>query len=391
MNSKWTPCTLGDVCSSISKTYKRNDKSVVLVNTSDILEGKILTTDEVPNENLRGQFKKTFKKGDILYSEIRPKNKRYALVDFESTDNFIASTKLMVLRPNEKVTPEFLYLLLTESKTIDYFQTQAESRSGTFPQITFSEVVAPLQIAIPTIKEQMKIAEVALGFDSKIDVNNKIIKTIGQILRVKHAKLTSRATETKKLDEIADVVDCLHSKKPVILDKGCNYIQLNAIGDDGLLFPDKVSKISPLDYKKWISRIEVSEGDCVITNVGRIGAVAKIPSGIKSAIGRNMTAIRLKKKFNIPTFLIQTLISDQMRREIDKRTDAGTIMGSLNVRSIPHLTFPWPSFDDIMRFEEQASQMRKLIEIKINENSSLKTLRDALLPKLLSGEIELKN
>ena len=111
--AEWKELTVGDLCDTISDTYHRNNDEVVLVNTSDVLEGRILNHQAVENKNLKGQFKKTFKKDDILYSEIRPANKRYAYVDFEETDRYIASTKLMVLRPKtELVNPRFFFVFL---------------------------------------------------------------------------------------------------------------------------------------------------------------------------------------------------------------------------------------------------------------------------------------
>ena len=64
--------SVGDVCSTVSETYKGKADRVTLINTSDVLEGQVLNHDRVPNVNLRGQFKKTFQQDDILYSEIRP-------------------------------------------------------------------------------------------------------------------------------------------------------------------------------------------------------------------------------------------------------------------------------------------------------------------------------
>ena len=64
-----------------------------LLNTSDVLEGKMSKSSKDSNKNLKGQFKKTFQQGDILYSEIRPANKRYAYVNFAPKD-YIASTKI---------------------------------------------------------------------------------------------------------------------------------------------------------------------------------------------------------------------------------------------------------------------------------------------------------
>ena len=106
--------------------------------------------------------------------------------------------------------------------------------------------------------------------------------------------LVPTAWQATNIGAIADVIDCLHSKKPDLVDDGHPFLQLNSIRDDGLLDTSKVGLISEADYAKWISRIEAREGDCVVTNVGRVGAVAQIPAGFRAAIGRNMTAIRAR-------------------------------------------------------------------------------------------------
>lgn len=163
---------IGEICESISSTLKKSLKDVVLINTSDVFDGKVTNHNYVPNKNLRGQFKKSFQKGDILYSEIRPKNRRFAFVDFDATD-YVASTKLMVLRANGQVIPEFLYHLLKSEKIINQLQILAETRSGTFPQITFSEL-ASIEVTIPPLKEQRLIASTISFLDDKIENNAKI-------------------------------------------------------------------------------------------------------------------------------------------------------------------------------------------------------------------------
>jgi len=172
--AEWNECTIGDLCNTISETYKGNDEYVVLINTSDVLEGKVLNHSMVENKKLKGQFKKTFRKNDILYSEIRPANKRFAYVDFEETSNYIASTKLMVLRHNDKVLPEFLFALLTSNYVIKNLQHLAETRSGTFPQITFSSELAPMKVNLPDKETQKKIVSVLSCIEQKMNINDEI-------------------------------------------------------------------------------------------------------------------------------------------------------------------------------------------------------------------------
>ena len=178
MNTTWRQCTIGDVCDTISNTYNSNAQQVVLINTSDVLEGKVLNHIYIPNENLKGQFKKTFEEGDILYSEIRPQNKRYAYIDFAPI-NYIASTKLMVIRNKNIVKSKYLYYFLQSDKIISELQMLAETRSGTFPQITFNEL-SKLSIKIPPLPEQDRIISILDSICKKIDINQQINDNLEQ-------------------------------------------------------------------------------------------------------------------------------------------------------------------------------------------------------------------
>ena len=172
---EWNAVTIGDLCDTISDTYRGNDEYVILVNTSDVLEGKVLNHEFVENKNLKGQFKKTFKKNDILYSEIRPANKRFAFIDFEDTATYIASTKLMVLRPRKEwVMPKFLFAILKSQYMLNELQHLAETRSGTFPQITFTSELAPMPVLLPDFETQSKIVSLLDSIEGRMQSNNEI-------------------------------------------------------------------------------------------------------------------------------------------------------------------------------------------------------------------------
>ena len=172
---------LGEFIDTISDTTPINKDKVILVNTSDVENGYVLNHNYVENKNLKGQFKKRFRRGDILYSEIRPKNKRFAYIDFDAED-YIASTKLMVLRNKGNIDNEFLFQLLKSDKIISYLQMLAESRSGTFPQITFNEL-SNVDVYIPEVRIQKKISGFLQKIDNKIELNNKINDNLFEVLK----------------------------------------------------------------------------------------------------------------------------------------------------------------------------------------------------------------
>ena len=178
--SNWKEYTLGDISRNISRRFDFNAyPNVVFINTGDVLNNKFLHCDISNVKDLPGQAKKAIKKGDILYSEIRPGNGRYLFVD-KDLDNYVVSTKFMVIEPNINVVlPEFLFLLLISNETTEYFKMIAESRSGTFPQITFDSV-SSLSLNIPDKETQQKILDIITPLDDKIELNTQINQTLEQ-------------------------------------------------------------------------------------------------------------------------------------------------------------------------------------------------------------------
>ena len=92
--------------------------------------------------------------------------------------------------------------------------------------------------------------------------------------------------------------------------------------------------------------------------------------------------------FPYPTFLLEALRSDAMRDEIDLKADTGTILDALNVRNIPGLRIPSPNKQALDRFEAAARPIRRLMELRLAESLTLASIRDALLPRLLAGGLE---
>ena len=151
--------TIGDIVSNILDYTPNLNSKVVLVNSSDVTKGVFEHHILSDNQNLKGHFKKRFKKFDILYSEIRPKNKHYAYVLFD-TDQYIASTRLMVLRNKpEKISSSLLYQYLISDEVREKFTTSTETRSGTFPQGCFEDL-ARIAISLNPIEKQKEVTSI---------------------------------------------------------------------------------------------------------------------------------------------------------------------------------------------------------------------------------------
>lgn len=181
----WEVEKLGNLIESASKQHDFKKDNLIFFNTSDILDGEFLHNNYSPVDKMPGQAKKQIKRDDILYSEIRPGNKRFALVRVDAED-YVVSTKLMVLRRiQNKLSSLRLYNFLTQEFFITNLQQSAEGRSGTFPQITFEEDI---------------IHKLFIIGDRRIE------KQWEEFLRVYYLQLYSRKDEIRLLDEMCSIL-----------------------------------------------------------------------------------------------------------------------------------------------------------------------------------------
>jgi len=263
--------------------------------------------------------------------------------------------------------------------------------TGTTIKHLTGQVLAKIEFEIPPENIQKRIGQVLVPIDEKIAKNQAINDNLAeQGQQILSYFMDKHPFQLTPLGDIALVIDCLHSKKPLSVGNSIHQlIQLENIRDDGFLDMSACKyMISNEDYENWTRKCEIIEGDCVITNVGRIGAISQAPKGTKAAMGRNMTCIRLKPNQGFLSYFITVFLSNHMRRQIQCNTDEGTIMGALNVKNIPKLLIPVFSSSLMIVLENMLHPIRKQIEYNNLQNQRLADLRDALLPRLMSGELD---
>lgn len=320
----------------------------------------------------------------------------------------------------------YLYYLLCSDP---YRHEVLASATGSTVRHTSPSRIGAFTFEAPPLTEQKATADALRALDDKINLNRRTNATLEALARALfkswfvdfdpvHDKADGRAPagmdavtatlfangfeksemgevprgwRTGTVGTIANVVDCLHSKKPERRGTGRPFLQLSNILGNGMLDLSEIFLVSEDDYALWTSKFEASPGDCVITNVGRVGAVAQVPTGFTGALGRNMTGVRCKPEAPYPTFLVEALLSEAMRDEVVRKTDTGTILDALNVRNIPRLRLALPTTSIMSKFEGVARPLRARMEVNHQESLTLASLRNALLPKLLSGELRVRD
>ena len=185
----WNLSNLGELAENKAKTYKFNGNDVVFINTGDVQEGKFLHKNYSNPTGLPGQAKKAIELNDILYSEIRPRNKRFAFVDFDSSE-YVVSTKFMVIKTKGEIYPHILYLILKQQASVDKIDFIAESRSGTFPQVTFDSI-SDFELLKAPMSIQKKFMDVLLPIMQKQKNNEQEIQSLTHLRDILLPKLMS--------------------------------------------------------------------------------------------------------------------------------------------------------------------------------------------------------
>ena len=357
---------ISEICKTISETYKGNDSQVILVNTSDVFNGDVLNHTAVENKSLKGQFKKTFKKNDILYSEIRPANKRFAFIDFDDTSNYIASTKLMVIRANEDIVlPRFLFYILTNEELLNHLQYLAETRSGTFPQITFSSELGPIEVEVPSLEEQKKIVNLLDSILKKIAINSSISKLLEEqsSILVKELIKTNECHSVRLLDF-----------SMVKYGKGLPKNKLKpsgypVFGGNGIIgYYDKYMYENP--------QILIS---CRGAASGKI--LESLP---RSFVTSNSLVIELSDNFYY-YFYRKYFMDNQLFQYA-----TGSAQPQITIDNLKNVYVPQPSKESLKQINDLLKTSAFVVLNNYFENEKLEELKNTIIPRLLSGEYGLE-
>ena len=391
--SNWKMCKIGDLCDTISDTYKGTDDMVVLINTSDIFDGYVLNHEPVPNKNLKGQFKKTFLQSDILYSEIRPANKRFAFIDFDNTERYIASTKLMVLRPRKDVVlPRFLFAILKSQEIIDELQHLAETRSGTFPQITFSSELAPMCVMLPDFTTQKQIVSVLSAIEDKVKLNTAINENLEQQAQ---AIFKSWFVDFEPFGGVMpdDWQETTLGKIALISTKSINplkqpelfleHYSIPAYDEQHYPVLEYASRIKSNKYILSTNSVMISKLNPNTKRIWRPLCLSDYP--VCSTEFIVYEPINPNHKDYVYSLIDSQAFTDYLCAHTTGSTNS-------RQRATPKTTLDYtcilPTNDIISQFCGIVTPIYEQIGANLIENQRLAVLRDTLLPKLMNGEID---
>ena len=336
-----------------------------------------------------------FRNGDTIMARITPclENGKIAKVSVLSHDEVgFGSTEYIVFRAIDGVSDaDFLYYLICSPLVRNPAIKSMVGSSGR--QRVQTDVVVNLDIELPPIEEQRKIGGLLKAIDDKIELNNKINNNLEQQAEAIFQSILSNAITTVNLGEIADV------KGGKRLPKGVNLIDIpNAhpyirVRDlNNALFASLTPNYAYVDKEtqKSISRYIVSTGDVLISIVGTIGLTAIVDSTLdKANLTENCVKVTNLKHIT-PEYLLLYLRSQLGREAIAKGT-VGAVQQKLPIKNIQAIPIPLLSEKDKNALFCTLDSIFAGISNNVIQSAKLASLRDTLLPRLMSGELDVSD
>lgn len=269
------------------------------------------------------------------------------------------------------VIPKFLFYMLKTKNLVSL-------NVGTAVPSLTSEILGEIRLILPEISIQKKTVQLLDSIDAKVQNNIKQNDYLAEMAIVLFNNECSQANEPNSvLSDIAEITMGQSPSGSSYNEDGEGEVFYQGRGEFGTLFPHR--RLFTTEPKRM-----AQEGDTLMSVRAPVGDLNV--ANESCCIGRGLAAIHSDK--------LQSFVHYLMRgqaRQLDAFNGDGTVFGSINGKALRELPVFLPDSNTLTNLESRLSPIDAMIRKNNDEIQVLEQLRDTLLPKLMSGEIDVSN
>ena len=373
---------LGVVITGKTPTTKKPENwngDVPFITPGDLQGTKNITTTSryVSDEGLRSVKGARLPKNSICVSCI-------GVIGYvgKTTRECITNQQINSIIVNEKHNSDYVYYLM---KSLWPIFKNFEGQSTTLSILNkghFSEI----EISERTREEEDRIANILNSLDAKIELNNAINQNLSEQIQTIYDELIEKIdADPIEISSVIDVRDGTHDS-PKAQETGLPLVtskHLLPYGVD-LSSPNKITKD---DYDKINERSRVDTFDILLSMIGTVGIISLVvDSPVEFAI-KNVGLFKTSTTPELYPFVLAYLKSKSTMQHIEKVL-AGSTQKYVSLGELRKLPIALPNSQQLIDFNAVVKPIIEQIIILTRENKQLTVLRDSLLPKLMSGELD---
>ena len=417
----WSYKRLGDVATINGNSIKKKEapQYISYVDISSVSTGSFEEPTKIAYAEAPSRARRRLQNNDFIISTVRPNLKQYAFIE-NVEDNWVASTGFCVVSTYNANAAWYLYAVVTSDLFNDYLVRVADG--GAYPAFNPKEIEDAV-ILWPDHKSLVFLNDFVMQINQKVKINSQTNKTLEEMAQAifkswfvdfdpVKAKMNGEQPEgmdaasaslfPEKLvsetglpegwiqSEIGDEVTVVGSGTPskknddFWVDGDIHWTSpkdLSGVQDKVLL--DTASKVTEAGLKKISSGL-LPIDTVLLSSRAPVGylALAKVPM----AINQGYIAMKCEKQLP-PEFVLQWCVH---RMDEIKQRASGSTFAEISKKSFKPISVVVPSGEVLSAYRKVVKPLYDAIASNARQNEQLSTLRDTLLPKLLSGEVNLE-
>ena len=325
--------------------------------------------------------KTKFKKEDILFGKLRPYFRKVIIAPFDG----VCSTDIWVVRAKKEVDQKYLFYWMASHEFVD--QATQGSEGTKMPRAKW-EYISRFEQPVPSLPEQHFIAEVLGALDDKIELNRRMNTTLESIAEVLFKAWFVENEEAKgwKVGSILEFAELLSGGTPSTQvaeywNGDIKWVSAKDVGNaQGTFVLDTERKITHAGVEHSSTKI-LPELTTIVTARGTVGSYCILDESM--AINQTNYGLKAKEKdadyfvfFSLANLVVQL-----------RQAAYGTIFDTVTTRTFETSEVVIPPVSEIAKFNQQVQPMMEMILSNLRQSRTLAALRDALLPRLMSGEV----
>ena len=396
--STWGEHRLGDYITVNPATLSVNkyNGSIQYIDISSVSAGRLSGYTEYDINDAPSRARRIIRPDDIIFSTVRPNLRAYYYVK-ECPSNAICSTGFAVLRAKKNANSRFIYSLVTEKSFVDYLSLVA--KGSAYPAVDTNDF-KKAKVSIPDLPTQQRIAEILSAYDDLIENNNKRIVLLEKAAHELYKEWFVRfrfpghettrfvnglpkGWEVKRMNEFCFVTDGTHDT-PKPLDDGIPLITGRFI-KDGYVDFNEAYCIRIEDHESIKKRSGLKTGDILFSNIGTVGNTCRVIYDREFSV-KNVIIFKPSSDI-VSNYLYYLLISPSAQDTFAAQTNGASqqFVGLTFMRRFKILV---PSGGVLTDFSERVGIILKQKDNLYAQNQNLTKQRDLLLPRLMSGKLE---
>ncbi len=241
--------------------------------------------------------------------------------------------------------------------------------------------ISEYRLNLPRLTEQRAISVVLAALDDKIAVNERILATADDLMRVRYRRMSEFASELIHLGELGKLIRDTVSTSSLMGAE--NYIGLEHM-------PRRNMWLSAWDDSAELA----SAKSAFATNDVLFGKLRpyfhKVGIALTSGVCSTDILVVRPKRLEYLGWLLLALSSDEVIAHASAVGD-GTRMPRAKWKDLESFEVPWPGADDATRMDCVVRSLAQRIQAAVEESRTLASLRNTLLPQLMSGRLRVRD